>query len=361
MIADNNPEIPAALAERGLVYSHDAEPGYTRRRSGTGFRYLTAAGGPVSRPGELKRIRSLAIPPAYSDVWICPSPRGHLQATGLDARGRKQYRYHAEWSALAAERKFGTLGEFARALPAMRRRVDACLAGEGVSRDRVLAGIVSLLDRTGYRIGGRRYVVENRSYGLASLLSRHLRQEEGGWVLNFRGKSGQPHRARIDRGRILRLIEDLHELPGQLLFRYEDEGGQLRDAGSAEVNAWLKGAGGGAFSAKQFRTWRANVLCARRLAAAPPGETKRAVKLAETDAVKHTALLLNHTPAVCRKHYLHPAILEAFGTGLLYKVMNRRPPAFPASDPASRLRTDERRVLWLIERHASPGRGSRLS
>jgi len=308
---------------------------------------------------ERQRIRALAIPPAYEKVWICSLPNGHLQATGIDQRGRKQYRYHASWQSLSADRKFEGITEFARAIPLIRSRVAASLGAEGFVRDRIVAGIVGLLDHTGYRIGNKRYVKENHSYGLTSLLSRHLFEEEGGWTLRFKGKSGRMHNAQVRSARIATLMAELHELPGQHLFRYEDDAGQWHDVGTSDVNEWLKNVGGGEFSAKQFRTWRASVLCARELAKAPAAETEAGRRRAEMEAIRHTAERLHHTPATCRKYYVHPAIFESYRNGRLHQVMNRRPPRFPAGDKAAQLRAEERRLLWLIEHREKPGRTKR--
>ncbi|MES2708143.1 MAG: DNA topoisomerase IB [Verrucomicrobiota bacterium] len=337
------------LRRHDLVFTHDGMPGYSRRRHGQSFRFFLPDGGALRDPLEKRRLLSLAIPPAYRDVWICVKPNGHLQATGMDDRGRKQYRYHPQWSALSAGRKFTGLTEFARALPGLRGRVNAALTAEGFDKERIIAGIVGLLDHTGYRIGNRRYVRENRSYGLVSLLVRHLVEEEGAWILRFRGKSGQWHRAPVRSARLAALVAELHELPGQHLFRYEDGAGGWHDLNTADVNDWLKNEGGGDFTAKQFRTWRATVLCARALSALPPPEAERALKAAETAAIRQTAAMLHHTPATCRKYYLHPEVFAAFRTGRLHQLMSRRPPKFRQGDPAAGLRADERRVLWLIE------------
>ena len=342
---------PAILRTHDLVFTHDGMPGYQRRRSGRGFTYLTPDGSVLRSDKERKRIASLVIPPAYESVWICLLPNGHLQATGLDQRGRKQYRYHPAWHSLAADRKFEILPEFARSLPRIRRRVRAALAGETLDRERIVAGIVALLDRTGFRIGNHRYAKENRSFGVSSLLARHLSEENGEWVLRFKGKSGKEHEAQIRDARIATLIAELHELPGQRLFRHEDGSGGLHDVGTAEVNAWLKEAGGGDFTAKQFRTWRATLLCALELGKMPPEESEAACKRAEVAAIRLTAELLNHTPATCRKYYIHPGILRAYRSGDLYRAMTGKPPRMRRADESAKLKADERRVLALIEKY----------
>jgi len=351
-MADSSPSIPPQLLrEHDLVFTHDGMPGYSRRRSGRGFSYLTPQGSTLHSARERKRIASLVIPPAYESVWICQLANGHLQATGLDQRGRKQYRYHPSWQLLTADRKFELLPEFAKALPRIRRRVKAALASDSLDLERIVAGIIALLDSTGFRIGNHRYAKENRSFGVASLLSRHLSEQDGEWVLRFKGKSGKEHEAQIRDARIATLIGELQELPGQRLFRHEDEGGGWRDVGTTDVNAWLKEAGGGDFTAKQFRTWRATVLCALELGKEPPAESEAGLKRAEVAAIRITAEALNHTVATCRKYYVHPGILRAYRSGDLYRVMNAKPPRMRRADESAKLKADERRVLALIEKY----------
>lgn len=340
----------------GLVFTHDGMPGYRRSRVGRGFSYRLPGGSLLRDKRERARISALAVPPAYEDVWICMLENGHLQATGLDQRGRKQYRYHPEWHRMAGDRKFLELAEFARALPAIRRKVRAALTGEGLERDRIIAGVVTLLDQTGFRIGNHRYVQENHSFGLASLLTRHARETEEGLLLRFKGKAGKEHRARIDDAQVIALVEELQELPGQYLFCHRD-GRRWRPVESGDVNSWLKEISGGNFTAKQFRTWRATVMCARELGREPPPEGRTALKKAETIAIRTTAERLHHTPATCRSYYIHPAIFRAYRSGDLYRRMNSPAPRLRKSDGSARLHADERRVLAVIE--ASPPRSKR--
>lgn len=342
-------ESAPVILPRSLVFTHDGMPGYTRQRRGRGFSYLTPARTTLTDVGERRRITSLVIPPAYETVWISLKPNGHLQATGIDQRGRKQYRYHPEWQVLSSDRKFQLLRAFALALPRLRRRVKSALARPEPDRERILGGIVALLDATGFRIGNRRYVRQNRSFGLASLLSRHLSEDSGRWIMRFRGKAGKDHEAEIADRRLVSLIAELHELPGQALFQYEDPVGDLHEVGSTDVNDWLKDAGGGDFTAKQFRTWRATVMCARELGSAPPAESEAACRRAERDAIRVTAEALHHTVATCRKYYVHPAILRAYRSGELFRVMNSAPPRLRRGDESGKLRVDERRTLKVIE------------
>ena len=334
----------------GLVFTTDELPGYSRRKCGRGFSYSLPDGALLRCRKEKKRIASLAVPPAYTGVWICMDRRGHLQATGLDDDGRKQYRYHPDWHAHAADLKFGLLPCFAAALPSIRAACSKLLKESGLGRERVIAGVVSLLDRTGYRIGNSRYEKANRSYGLASLLTRHVREDGDAFEIKFRGKSGKEHFTEISDPRLSELVSELQELPGQHLFRYEDEEGDFHDIGTSEINGWIKETSGGDFTAKQFRTWKATVTCATKLKTAPPPETKAALSKAENEAIRATATLLNHTPATCRKYYIHPTLLTAFRNGDLFRIMNAKPPRLRKSDSSAKLHAVERRVLKIIGR-----------
>lgn len=331
-----------------LVYTTDQMPGYRRLRRGKGFSFLLPDGTRLSDEVERRRILSLAIPPAYENVWICSLQNGHLQATGIDAKKRKQYRYHPAWHEGAADRKYEMLAGFATALPRIRNRLRMELSDNEVTRERVIAGIVALLDLTGYRIGNSRYERENRTFGISSLLNRHLKDEDGHLIMKFRGKAGHEHHAEISSPRLTRLIADLQDLPGQHLFRYEDAQGNFHDIETADVNAWLKEVGGGDYTAKQFRTWRASLLFAKHLAMAPPPEAQTAQDQVVREAIKTTASSLNHTPATCRKYYIHPALITAYKYGDLYRVMNSTPPKLKRSNGTSRLHADERKVFKLI-------------
>jgi len=341
---------PTSGCPPGLVFTHDGMEGYCRKRSGKGFAFYLPCGTLLKDPAERKRILSLAVPPAYESVWICMLANGHLQATGIDVRGRKQYRYHPEWGNWAGAVKFGQLLEFAKALPKIRQTVRRQLEGDGISRDRIISGVVRLLDRTGYRVGNARYEKENGSYGLTSILSEHVEPLQQGFRLSFQGKSGILHETEVNDQRLARLINELHDLPGQHLFQYQDEEQVWRELDTAEINAWLKEIGGGDFTAKQFRTWRATVLCARELGREPPAETRAGRMRARNAAIKRTAALLHHRPATCRKYYVHPAVFAGYGSGVLYQLMNSRPPALRRVDGSSGLLADERRVFRMIER-----------
>jgi len=355
------PRTIAVRSEEGivrLVYTSDTMPGYRRVRKGRGFSFLLPGGKALGNQSERKRILSLAVPPAYEEVWICMLENGHLQATGMDARGRKQYRYHPHWHAGSADKKFDLLSQFAAALPRIRQQVVKALSKSSLNRERVIAGIVALLDSTGYRIGNSRYEKENHTFGLSNLLNRHLRDVDGQLTLKFRGKAGQQHLAEIGNPRLVQLVSELQELPGQHLFRYEDSAGGWHDIGTAEVNAWLKEVGGGDYTAKQFRTWKATVLCARELAREQPPESRTASERVIREAIKNTALRLHHTPATCRKYYIHPRLLAAYRSGDLFKIMHARPPRLRRADGTAALRADERRVFKILSLAPAPRKRS---
>src|SRR5687768_15687828 len=272
MASAPDPGTPQAdAADAGLRYVSDAEPGIARRRAGRGFSYRAPDGAVVRDRDTLARIRALAIPPAYTEVWICTSPRGHLQATGRDARRRKQYRYHARWKHARGEGKFDRIVAFGQALPRLRRRLRADLKLPGYPRDKVLAIVVSLLAHTLVRVGNDEYARSNRSYGLTTLRERHVEFLRGGRArLRFRGKSGLEHERVVDDAGLVRRVRALHELPGQALFQYVDDSGEAQPVASSDVNDYLRAAMGEAFTAKDFRTWGGTLLAFRQLAATPP-------------------------------------------------------------------------------------------
>ncbi len=290
----------------GLRYSADSEPGIRRAAARGKFEYRDARGRIVTAKKTLDRIRALAIPPAWTDVWICADARGHLQATGRDARHRKQYRYANEWRSQRDAHKFDRMQLFARALPAIRRRVRADLGAPGLPRRRVLAALVRLLEETSLRIGNERYVEANDSFGLTTLRNRHARVTGARVELEFRGKGGKPQRASIDDERVARIVRRCRELPGQTLFEYVDDAGAVQRIDSADVNAYLKKIAGLEVTAKDFRTWAGSVFVARTLA-------RREGRIGHahvTAAVRGAAERLGNTPAICRKSYVHPRVLD---------------------------------------------------
>ncbi|MGZ5186976.1 MAG: DNA topoisomerase IB [Caldimonas sp.] len=296
----------------GLIWVSDDRPGIRRERVGDGFAYRGLDGRRIRKAGELRRIRALAIPPAYEQVWICAHPNGHLQATGRDARGRKQYRYHPQWRAARDSGKFERMLEFGTALPSIRARVKADLAlpvGSAPGRATVLATLVHLLDTTLVRVGNDEYARTNRSYGLTTLRNRHADVSGSRLQLRFRGKSGVEHRVALDDPRVARVVRRCQAMPGQELFQYEDEAGIARSVGSAEVNGYIREASGADFTAKDFRTWHGSVhtlaLWAEQCAA-DPAERRSANQL-----LAEVARRLGNTVAVCKKAYVHPRVLEA--------------------------------------------------
>lgn len=315
----------------GLSHSDDHAPGIRRRRAGKGFWFSDPDGRKVGDPATLSRIASLAIPPAWTDVWISPDPAGHIQATGRDVKGRKQYRYHPQWMACRDEAKFSSLAQFAEALPAIRDRVDADLRRPGVPRERVLASIVWLLDHTLIRIGNEAYTKTNKSYGLTTLRSRHVEIEGQKLRFSFVGKSGQEWRLKLQDRRIARIVRTISELPGQHLFQYMDNGSR-HPVHSNEVNAYLRETAGEAFTSKHFRTWGATRLASELFAAVelPPSKKERTREANRVfDAV---AARLHNTRAVSRSCYVHPGIVQDWQDGRLNEAMAalrrrfRRPP-----------------------------------
>jgi DNA topoisomerase I len=306
-----------------LRYVSDARPGIRRRRNGRGFKYVGPHGRSLRDPRALRRIRSLAIPPAYTDVWISTDPQGHLQATGRDARGRKQYRYHPRWRELRDADKFARMGAFSAALPRIRRRLRRDLARRGLPREKVLAAIVKLLEETGIRVGNEEYASANGSYGLTTLRDGHVAIAGSEIRFEFRGKSGKRHRCALRDGRLARIVRSCREIPGQELFQYRDEDGKRQSISSGDVNAYLREISGGEFTAKDFRTWAGTLRAAEALLEAGAVEGRSARRRAVLAAIDDVAAELNNTRAVCRKYYVHPGVLEAFEAGRLAEALGR--------------------------------------
>lgn len=295
-----------------LKHSSDCEPGIERIRTADGFVYRNPDGGSLGRR-ELARIDALKIPPAWTDVWICTDPFGHLQATGRDARGRKQYLYHARWREVRDADKFDRMIAFAEALPSIRARVDTDLNRRKLSRERVLGAVVGIMDRTLVRVGNAEYMRANDTYGLTTLKSDHIEMRPDEVRLRFRGKSGKTHSLCVDEARIVRAIRGLRELPGQELFQYVDSDGRVHDIGSADVNAYLReSAGGGDMTSKDFRTWGGTLIVAEQLSTQPVPKTVQQRERMLTAAVHRAAQALGNTPAVCRRSYVHPQIVELY-------------------------------------------------
>ena len=331
----------------GLRYADDSRPGITRRRRGKGFSYHRPDGELVA-DAVRERIEALAIPPAYEDVWICPHPNGHLQATGRDAKGRKQYRYHPDWEAHRNRLKFDRMVPFAEALPALRARVDRDLRGGGVDRETVLALCVRLLDETLIRVGNEQYAAENGSYGLTTIRDKHVTFEGSGVRLEFTGKSGKAQSLAVRDRRLAELVRACRDIPGYDLFQFYDEAGERHDVESGHVNAYIHEATGDAFSAKDFRTWGGTVTAAERLAAHGDDVADGDLDGLVVQAIKDTAEVLGNTPAVCRRYYVHPDVLDAFRERDLAGRLARR----NAGNTPAGLRPSEAAVRDLLEERA---------
>lgn len=323
-----------------LVYSSDAEPGIARKRAGKGFRYVDAQGRTVRDAGVLSRINALAIPPAYEDVWICPDPNGHIQATARDARGRKQYRYHDRWKEIRDAHKYRQLEQFGAALPRIRRRVERDMRSNALTIQKITALVVRILDLTLIRIGAREYAKKNRSFGLTTLRRRHASVTGSRIRFQFRGKSGVRQDVTINDRRIARAIRRCMEIPGHELFQYRDDEGNTHCIDSGCVNAYLKAAGGGDFTAKHYRTWGASVFAFNELQKSSGGGKQPPGKAVLGPVCKAAAHMLGNTPAICRDCYIHPAVTQAYLDGKL-------PPRAGVKVPTG-LSADERRFLAFL-------------
>ena len=314
----------ASARDGGLRYVSDDEPGLRRRKTNIGFRYMDAAGHPIKDEATLHRVRALAIPPAYRDVWICPRANGHLQATGRDARGRKQYRYHARWAEVRDQQKFSRIESFGAALPRLRRRLRTDLKRAGFPRQKVAAILVGVMADTLVRIGNRSYERGNKSYGLTTLRNRHVSFLRGGRAcLKFRGKSGVEQEVVLDDKRLSKLLHNCQQLPGQHLFQYRDEDGDVQPVGSSLINDYLREAMGGEFTAKDFRTWGGTLAAIRLLADMPwdeDGPSQRAMASMRKAVEVDVARQLGNTPAVCRKSYIDPRVYSSWEQGWLARA-----------------------------------------
>jgi DNA topoisomerase I len=306
-----------------LVHSTDESLGIRRVRKGSGFAYITGKGKSVRDPAALRRIRSLAIPPAWTDVWICKRPNGHLQATGRDARGRKQYRYHPHWRELRDRNKYDKLAQVAGVLPRLRRRVGRDLKQRGMTKPRVLATVVRALETTLIRVGNEEYARSNGSYGLTTLHNGHAKVRGDTVRFSFRGKSGKHHVVESNDAVLSKIVKRCQELPGRELFGYLDDEGKPHDVTSTDVNDYLRGATGEDITAKDFRTWAGTVLAARHLHQIAAKEKARPTKRAIDKVVEAVAKELGNTKAVCRNSYIHPAVFDAFLSGSLVKTYLR--------------------------------------
>jgi DNA topoisomerase I len=341
-----------SAADAGLRYVNDEAPGITRRHAGRGFRYVGPDGKRLTDRATLDWIRGLAIPPAWTDVWICLSRTGHLQATGRDARGRKQYRYHPRWRAQRDDAKYERMIAFGRALPRIRRRVDRDLQRAGLPRERVLAAVVRLLEKTGVRVGNEEYARENRSFGLTTLRDRHAQVGTKRIRFRFRGKGGTTREIDLSDVRLARIVSRCQDLPGQELFAYLDEDAQVHAIGSNDVNDYLREVSGHAFTAKDFRTWAGTVLAAQALAELDPADSATGGRRNVARAVEQVAAWLRNTPAVSRKAYVHPAVIDAYLAGDTIESAGLTA-SEPAGAPLPNLAPYEAEVLALLRRRAT--------
>ena len=344
---------PKEAAEyAGLTYVSDESPGIRRHRKGKGFQYVSPDGGKVDDVTALKRIKTLAIPPAWTDVWICTKANGHIQATGRDARGRKQYRYHARFREVREGTKYQHMLAFAQSLPAIRGKVSEHLGLRGLPREKVLATVVHLLEATLIRVGSDEYAKQNKSYGLTTLKNRHVEVNGSELRFNFKGKSGKVWRLGIRDRRIAKVIRACQELPGQELFQYVDDNGDTRDVTSSDVNTYLKEISGEDVTAKDFRTWHGTVLAALALQEFQKFDNQAGAKKNIKEAIQRVATRLGNTPTICHKCYIHPEILTTYIEGSLLLEVKRKVEA-ELRDDLPGLKPEEAAVLTLLQARLS--------
>jgi DNA topoisomerase-1 len=342
----------------GLTYVSDDDPGLRRALRGKGFAYLDAKGRTVRDPETRARIKRLAIPPAWTDVWICADPNGHIQATGRDARGRKQYRYHPDFIQARDATKYERILDFAHALPAIRRRISRDMARSGLPPEKVIATVVHLLDSTLIRVGNPDYARQNGSFGLTTLRDRHVSVERGALRFEFKGKSGKTWRLRLSDRRAARIVKSCQDLPGQHLFQFIDADGSRRAVGSADVNRWLRDVSGRDITAKDFRTWAGTVLAAMALCEFEAVGGATTAKANVRDAIERVARRLGNTPTICRKCYVHPEILSSYLDGNLVLEVTRRAEAELRGDLAD-LKPEEIAVIAFLKARLRRGRQRR--
>jgi DNA topoisomerase-1 len=337
-----------AAKAAGLRHANDARPGIARKRAGKAFRYLDAEGRQIRDEETLKRIKSLAIPPAWTDVWICPDPLGHIQATGRDEKGRKQYRYHPRWRTVRDQSKYGRMEAFGRTLPRIRERLEQDLALPGLPRPKVLAAVVRLLELSLIRVGNDEYARSNRSYGLTTMRNRHASVRGSKIQFEFRGKSGVDHSIDIQDRRLARVVARCQDLPGQELFEYVDGDGNVQDVGSSDVNEYLREVSGEEFTAKDFRTWAGTVLAAMALQEFEAFDSDTQAKKNIVRAIERVAERLGNTPSVCRKCYVHPKILDSYLDGSMLESLRRRTRE-EMDGSFGELRPEEAAVMALLQ------------
>ena len=338
--------------EAGLRYVSDTGPGIRRERTKAGFKYIGPDGKPIKNTAELERIRALGIPPAYTEVWICPLPNGHLQATGRDARGRKQYRYHPRWREVRDETKYGRMLAFGQALPLIRQQVERDLARSGLPREKVLATVVRLLETTLIRVGNQEYAKINHSFGLTTMRDRHVKVEGSKLRFQFKGKSGKRHSITLNDRRLARIVKRCRDLPGYELFQYLDEAGQRQTIDSNSVNEYLRSITGQDFTAKDFRTWSGTVLAALALQEFEAFDSETQAKKNVVRAIETVATRLGNTPSICRKCYVHPAVIASYLDGSLMDTLKQEVEQ-ELLDGLDRLQPEEAAVLAFLQKRLS--------
>ena len=344
-----SPTDPALAAKAaGLRYTTDQRPGIQRQRAGKGFQYLGPDGQPIRDQETLGRIKRIAIPPAWEEVWICPSPRGHLQATGRDEKGRKQYRYHARWREVRDSAKYDRMMAFGRSLPKVRAHIGHDLRLPGLPRRKVLAAVVQLLERSLIRVGNDEYARENDSFGLTTMRDKHVVLKEASIQFQFRGKSGIHHTIDLHDRRLARIVRRCQELPGQELFQYVDADDEIHDVNSADVNDYIREITGSEFTAKDFRTWAGTVLAAMALQEFESFDSKAQAKKNVVRAIERVAERLGNTPTVCRKCYIHPALLDAYHDGSMVEALRQRAD-LEMEESLGDLKPEEAAVLALLQ------------
>ncbi len=343
----NDPQATARVA--GVLYVSDDQPGFQRKRRGKGFMYCDQKGCAIREPGLLERFKALVIPPGWTHVWICAAPNGHIQVTGRDEQGRKQYIYHTRWAAVRNVAKFNRLLPFAAVLPALRTQVATDLKSPGLSLTKVVAIVVRLLEETHIRIGNPEYVRQNQSYGLTTLRKRHLQVAAGTIRLKFKAKSGKLCEMAIEDKKLVRLIMKCQELPGQTLFQYIDEADNRHTLQSTDVNAYLQAITGEHFTAKDFRTWSGTVTAATTLYQLGPAQTVQECKANLVKSIKAAAAALNNTPTVCRQYYIHPAILAAYSDNSLFPAIQQA--AEQVDDSPFTLDIEEKAVVQILQQY----------
>lgn len=346
-VIQQEPEESARAAR--LRYMDDSMPGYARRRSGKAFSYYGKKDNLIREPAVLRRIKSLAIPPAWTDVWICPYENGHIQATGRDAKGRKQYKYHSSWIEIRDEVKYNRVLQFARALPAIRAAMDRDMQLRGLSRRKVVAAVLKMLELTLIRVGNQEYARDNKTFGLTTMQNKHVEISGSKMRFRFKGKSGVQRDVAISEARLARIVRKCQDLTGQHLFEYIDEEGAVQQVSSDDVNEYLREISGQDFTAKDFRTWAGTVLASMALQEFQQFDSEAKAKKNVVEAVRAVAARLGNTPAVCRKCYVHPAILDAYMEGSLLETVKARAEQ-ELEDALPGLRAEEGAVLAFLQR-----------